>query len=55
MTDVPLHEKTQFSQAMKKRISVQCPSMLHHYNKTMGGVDLCDRFFSNYGLSIKGK
>jgi len=51
----PTVTKTRYSQREKKHIKVQCPHLIDSYNRRMGGVDLCDRFLSEYRPSIRGK
>ena len=39
----------------KKVIEVQCPEIVHQYNKHMGGVDLCDMLMSLYRIRLGTK
>jgi Transposase IS4 len=51
----PAVSKRRYSSADKKHIQVNCPMMIDTYNKTMGGVDLLDRFLSEYRPGMRGK
>lgn len=51
----PTVHKRRYSRIQRLHIQVNCPQMIHGYNATMGGVDLFDRFLSDYRPSIKGK
>lgn len=44
-----------YSRKEKKVVKLPCPKIVGSYNKYMGGVDLFDRFMSNYRIKIKGK
>lgn len=37
------------------QLTIPCPEMISSYNKYMGGVDLMDRFMSQYRVKVKGK
>ena len=51
----PTVNKRRFSQAEKKYIQVECPAIIDSYNQTMGGVDIFDRYLSDYRPTIRGK
>ena len=51
----PTVKKRRYSRTQRSHIQVDCPQMIHGYNSRMGGVDLFDRFLSDYRPSIKGK
>lgn len=51
----PTVSKRRYSGAEKKHIQINCPIMIDSYNKTMGGVDLLDKFLSTYRPSMRGK
>ena len=51
----PTQSKRRYSQSEYDHIQVDCPRMIVEYNKYMGGVDLCDRFLSEYRPTIRGK
>ena len=44
-----------YSQRKKKKISCVQPFCLYQYNQGMGGVDLLDRFTSQYRPTIQAK
>lgn len=56
---VSSYEKTievkRYSKKSGGKIAVKCPVMVHHYNKTMGGVDRLDANVSFCRSSIRGK
>ena len=39
----------------KTIIKVPCPDIIHHYNKHMGGVDLCDMLMALYRIKLGTK
>lgn len=51
----PVTQKSRYSKAQKTHVELGCPSIITEYNQHMGGVDLCDRFLSEYRPTIKGK
>jgi DNA excision repair protein ERCC-6 len=51
----PKEKKSRYSQQEKKYIQVDCPLMIAEYNRLMGGVDLNDRFLSNYRPTLRGR
>ena len=51
----PVVLKRRYSRTDKKHIQVDCPKMIDSYNKRMGGVDMVDRFLSEYRPSMRGK
>ena len=44
-----------YSQRDKKKIHCVQPFCFYQYNQGMGGVDLLDRFISQYGPTIQAK
>ena len=51
----PLQQQKRYSQSEKRHIQVSQPKMIAMYNSTMGGVDLCDRFLSDYRPTVRAK
>lgn len=51
----PVAYKKRYSRADKKHVQVRCPNMIDGYNRTMGGVDILDRFLSQYRPTMTGK
>ena len=51
----PVKKVSRFSRQAKGKITIDCPSAVHHYNKSMGGVDLSDAHVSRCRTSIGGK
>jgi len=50
-----LYRNNDFQPLKKKHVQVACPKMIDCYNKSMGGVDLLDRFLSKYRPTMRGK
>lgn len=48
-------EATRWSRSEKKRIRIAQPAMVASYNANMGGVDLLDRFLSDYRPRLRSK
>lgn len=51
----PCHQVLRFSRKEKRRISLPCPDVIHHYNHSMGGVDLSDSHVARCRSGIRGK
>ena len=51
----PVTQKKRYSKAENTHVELGCPRIIAEYNQHMGGVDLCDRFLSEYRPTIKGK
>ena len=51
----PVHSGSRWSRADRKRIPVPIPHLIHNYNQYMGGVDLLDRFLSDYRPKLRNK
>ena len=51
----PILQTKRYSQKEKRHVYVPQPNVIGHYNATMGGVDLTDRFLSDYRPAISGK
>lgn len=51
----PTATATRYSQKERKRVPVPQPRVIQQYNKHMGGVDLLDRFISDYRPCLHGK
>lgn len=47
--------KTRWNRASKEYISIQCPSVINLYNKSMGEVDLLDSLLALYRITIRSK
>jgi len=51
----PTVSKRRFSATDIKHMQVTGPKIIDYYNKSMGGVDLVDRFLSEYRPTMSGK
>ncbi|KAL1416974.1 hypothetical protein MTO96_027272 [Rhipicephalus appendiculatus] len=51
----PTTTVTRYSRKERKRVPVPQPRVIQQYNKHMGGVDLLDRFISDYRPCLHGK
>lgn len=51
----PVHSGSRWSKSDKKRITLPIPHLVHNYNQHMGGVDLLDRFLSDYRPKLRNK
>lgn len=51
----PLHKAKRWSSAKKASIDLPQPAAVHEYNLHMGGVDILDRFMSNYRPVFRSK
>ena len=51
----PLHKAKRWSSAKKASIDLPQPAVVHEYNLHMGGVDILDRFMSNYRPVFRSK
>ncbi|KAG0410024.1 hypothetical protein HPB47_012866 [Ixodes persulcatus] len=51
----PMVSTTRYSRTQRKRVQVQQPKLIQQYNKHMGGVDLLDRFISDYRPTLRSK
>ena len=51
----PIKMVKRYSQREKKKIDCPQPFCFYQYNQGMGGVDLLDRFISQYRPTIYGK
>lgn len=54
-TVTPLQTTNRWVSKEKKRSSIPLPFMIHRYNRNMGGVDLLDRFLSDYRPKMRNK
>ena len=48
-------EEKRWDGSKKESITIKCPEILRNYNKSMGGVDLCNMLISLYHTNIKTK
>ena len=51
----PIEQLQQKSKGKKEKFAVQCPSVIHKYNKLMGGVDLMDQKKVTYQFDHRSK
>lgn len=51
----PLHDVRRWDKKESKYVLVPCPDTVARYNKSMGGVDLCDRIISYYRIAMRTK
>lgn len=51
----PMDKVERFSQAEKKKVSIQRPCLIKEYNKGMGNVDVFDGHVATYRISMWGK
>ena len=51
----PYHQVSRFSRKERSRIDIPCSAVIHHYNHSMGGVDLSDSHVARCRTSIRGK
>lgn len=51
----PLHDVRRWDKKEAKYVLVPCPNTVASYNKSMGGVDLCDRIISYYRIAMRTK
>lgn len=51
----PAATASHYSQKERKRVNIPQPKVIQEYNKHMRGVDLLDRFISDYRPCIHGK
>ncbi|XP_070691520.1 piggyBac transposable element-derived protein 3-like [Pempheris klunzingeri] len=51
----PVSNVERWDRKLKKRVSVECPSMISLYNKFMGGVDALDALIAYYRIQIRSK
>ena len=47
------NKEKRWSPKDKRRIDVDCPTMVHQYNKFLGGVDLSDMLLSLYKIRLR--
>ena len=50
-----VHEVKRLDRSKKESIIIKCPEVVRNYNKSMGGVNLCDMVISLYRTNIKTK
>lgn len=51
----PMAKAERYSQAVRKRVNIDMPSLIKYYNINMGGVDRLDQNVSQYRSTIRGK
>lgn len=51
----PVDKIKRYCKVQKKKVDVDCPSIVKEYNKSMGGVDLADMLISLYRIPLKTK
>lgn len=51
----PIEKIRRYSKEDKARVDVDCPQLVRHYNKHMGGVDLADMLISLYRIPFKSR
>lgn len=51
----PVSHTERWDRQLKRKVSVECPSIITLYNKFMGGVDALDALISYYRIHIRSK
>lgn len=51
----PVEKIDRYDRKIKTKVTIDCPSVVKHYNKHMGGVDLLDSLIGRYKITMRSK
>jgi len=50
---LPMLTANRFDKKLKKKINIDCPTVIKEYNRFMGGVDLLDSLIGRYKVRMR--